>query len=187
MDADYELIKRQVWARDGYRCQECGLSVARGRGLMPHTHHIVPKAQGGRDTPDNLITLCLPCHVSKRGHEFMLAKVRVDQDPQYIKWYLWEISTNLLALAEGYDPRRPWSSAAVLASITAWQQALDFVKDLLTECAQRSIGVGDITVPATFEEEQQELEEVIAALRIVWQSHHTQRALDHVIMSGEKG
>jgi hypothetical protein len=182
---EFETARRDVWERDGYRCQECGLAVARRSGLLPNTHHVVPKAHGGGNTSDNLITLCLPCHVSKRGHEFMLAKVRADQDPQYIKWYLWEISTNLLALANAYDPRRPWSSSAMTETITGWQQALDFVKDLLKACVRDGIGAGEITVPRTFNDEQRELEEVITGLRIVWKSHHVQRALDDAIAAGE--
>jgi hypothetical protein len=70
-------------------------------------------------------------------------------------------------------------------TITGWQQALDFVKDLLKACARDGIGAGEITVPRTFNDEQRELEEVITGLRIVWKSHHVQRALDDAIAAGE--
>lgn len=51
--------------RDGGRCRFCGVTESEyqenhDRGL--HVHHIVPKAEGGRNTPENLITVCASCH-----------------------------------------------------------------------------------------------------------------------------
>ena len=44
-------------------CEEC---LDRGRHeATAEVHHIVPKAQGGRDTEDNLQGLCKSCHSRK--------------------------------------------------------------------------------------------------------------------------
>jgi 5-methylcytosine-specific restriction endonuclease McrA len=50
--------RRLVLARDRHRCQTPG---------CPHTHfleihHMIPRARGGTNTPDNLTTLCSACH-----------------------------------------------------------------------------------------------------------------------------
>lgn len=49
-------VKREIHLRDGMRCRKCG----RPDGL--NAHHIIAEMDGGRCTPDNLITLCGHCH-----------------------------------------------------------------------------------------------------------------------------
>lgn len=52
-------LRRAVYERDGYRCQECGdwhdLTL----------DHIHPVSKGGRSTYENLRTLCRSCNSSK--------------------------------------------------------------------------------------------------------------------------
>jgi hypothetical protein len=43
--------------RDGYQCQHCGQSA---RKL--EAHHLIFRADGGKDTLTNLLTLCERCH-----------------------------------------------------------------------------------------------------------------------------
>lgn len=55
------LSRKNIIRRDGNRCQYCGRSDA------PMTiDHIVPKAKGGRDTWENLVTACTKCN-NKKG------------------------------------------------------------------------------------------------------------------------
>ncbi len=42
-------------------CELCYLSG------QTQIHHIIYKSQGGHDTPDNLISLCLDCHEDAHG------------------------------------------------------------------------------------------------------------------------
>ena len=51
-------IRREVLARDRHRCQAPGCSHTR----FLEVHHLTPRAQGGRNDPENLITLCASCH-----------------------------------------------------------------------------------------------------------------------------
>lgn len=51
--------RREVLARDGYRCQQCGSS-----GPLC-VHHVVYRSDGGSDDLDNLATLCVECHTDK--------------------------------------------------------------------------------------------------------------------------
>lgn len=53
-------LRKQIFERDGYRCQECGdwhdLAV----------DHVMPESKGGPMTLDNLRTLCRSCN-SRKG------------------------------------------------------------------------------------------------------------------------
>lgn len=54
---NWDEIRRLVYNRDGYTCQNCG------RGDVElHCHHIVPKSRGGTHRLSNLVTLCKDCH-----------------------------------------------------------------------------------------------------------------------------
>ena len=52
----YERLRQQVLQRDGWKCQTCG--------SMWHVevHHKEFRSQGGADSDENLITLCVSCH-----------------------------------------------------------------------------------------------------------------------------
>jgi hypothetical protein len=52
-----------VLQRDGFRCRYCGRGPEDGTVL--HVDHVVPKAQGGRDDMDNLVTACRECNLGK--------------------------------------------------------------------------------------------------------------------------
>lgn len=56
--SDYEgrNFRAKVLWRDRYKCQHCGNSD------NLRAHHIVPRIQGGTDTPRNGLTLCEDCH-----------------------------------------------------------------------------------------------------------------------------
>ena len=43
----------------GYRCDECGAA-----GKL-EVHHDQPLYQGGNDTADNCVVLCIDCHIAK--------------------------------------------------------------------------------------------------------------------------
>ena len=52
----FQLLRRSILQRDGWRCQTCGSR----RGL--EVHHITPRSKLGPDAEENLITLCWQCH-----------------------------------------------------------------------------------------------------------------------------
>jgi len=51
-------VRRAVLVRDGYRCRAPGCTSTR----FLEVHHRVPRARGGTNRPDNLVTLCAACH-----------------------------------------------------------------------------------------------------------------------------
>ena len=54
------LTRRNLFQRDGYRCQYCGCT---GQALS--VDHVLPRSRGGSDSWDNVTTACLPCNVRK--------------------------------------------------------------------------------------------------------------------------
>jgi 5-methylcytosine-specific restriction endonuclease McrA len=50
-----------LFLRDKFACQYCG----HGRDLT--FDHVVPRAQGGRTTWENVVTACAPCNLKKGG------------------------------------------------------------------------------------------------------------------------
>ncbi|MFM1813111.1 MAG: hypothetical protein RLZZ336_2049 [Cyanobacteriota bacterium] len=54
------LTRRNVFQRDGHRCQYCG-SAHEALSI----DHVMPRSRGGSDSWDNVTTACLPCNVRK--------------------------------------------------------------------------------------------------------------------------
>jgi 5-methylcytosine-specific restriction endonuclease McrA len=60
---DYVPFTRaNIYARDDHRCQYCGVPFAREDLTFDH---VVPSAQGGPKTWDNIVTACMPCNREK--------------------------------------------------------------------------------------------------------------------------
>jgi 5-methylcytosine-specific restriction endonuclease McrA len=55
LSADWEAIRHDALARDGFRCVECHSGEAE---TVLHVHHLLPRSMGGDDELGNLITLC---------------------------------------------------------------------------------------------------------------------------------
>lgn len=56
--AKYGEVGVEVFFRDNCSCRNCNESDYRKLDI----HHIIPKSKGGKDTLENLITLCVNCH-----------------------------------------------------------------------------------------------------------------------------
>lgn len=55
-------LRFEILARDHFTCQYCG---AAGMGTELEVDHIDPKANGGKDKKENLITACRDCNIGK--------------------------------------------------------------------------------------------------------------------------
>lgn len=60
---DWDDLRREVYARDGYRCANCGAT-----DVDLHAHHIVPLSVGGTNERTILVTLCQDCHQRIHPH-----------------------------------------------------------------------------------------------------------------------
>lgn len=59
-DGKFKSLRQFILKRDNFTCQYCG---ARHKPL--EVDHIKPRAKGGLDTEENLITACITCNRSK--------------------------------------------------------------------------------------------------------------------------
>lgn len=63
-----------VYARDDYKCRNCG---ARDSDIDVHfsVDHVIPRIQGGDEDLDNLVCFCTPCN-----------RAKLDNPEQFEKW-----------------------------------------------------------------------------------------------------
>lgn len=54
--------RNRILARDGYKCQYCGL---RGTAFELTMDHIFPASRGGATSPENLVAACFSCNQRK--------------------------------------------------------------------------------------------------------------------------
>ena len=57
----YHVLRQEILRRDGWRCQSCGAMS------NLEVHHKEFRSQSGADSDENLITLCMGCHVRSHG------------------------------------------------------------------------------------------------------------------------
>ena len=77
--ANWENLKAYAKYRDGYKCRACGKSK-RKDGVRLEVHHIIRKADGGTDVPENVVTLCEDCH---KAHHRGEKKLKFRRPPQH--------------------------------------------------------------------------------------------------------
>lgn len=58
-------LRGMIKQRDGFTCQNCGVSVAAEPHLLLEVDHVIPVSRGGLSVPENLQTLCWKCNRSK--------------------------------------------------------------------------------------------------------------------------
>lgn len=70
--------RRNIFLRDGHRCQYCGNRYSSPRLSLDH---VMPKSRGGPDTWENIVCACLDCNVSKGGRTPQEAGMQLLQEP----------------------------------------------------------------------------------------------------------
>ncbi len=71
-----KLSRREVFQRDGYACQYCGV---RTKDLT--LDHIMPRHRGGRHSWDNLVSACRACNHRKGGRTPEEARMQLRRHP----------------------------------------------------------------------------------------------------------
>lgn len=75
---DVRFNRRNIFARDGNRCQYCGAKFPSSELSLDH---VVPRAQGGRSTWDNLVCACTNCNARKGGRTPYAAGMYLKRKP----------------------------------------------------------------------------------------------------------
>jgi 5-methylcytosine-specific restriction endonuclease McrA len=71
--------RRNVFLRDGYRCQYCGVSLPLAELT---TDHVLPRRLGGVSSWENVVTACSPCNLHKGGRTPTQARMALQRRPQ---------------------------------------------------------------------------------------------------------
>lgn len=63
--------KMNVFLRDGFVCQYCGIKVTRKTATLDH---VLPVSHGGKSTWENSTTACAPCNAGKGNNKHHVPK-----------------------------------------------------------------------------------------------------------------
>ena len=94
------LTRREVFARDGDRCQYCGQ-----RGGQLTLDHVMPRHRGGEHAWENLVAACRACNHRKGGRTPSEAKMRIRRQPTRPSATAASVFVHYL---EGYGEWRPF-------------------------------------------------------------------------------
>jgi len=70
--------RRNIYARDGSRCQYCGKRYASAELSLDH---VIPRSRGGGASWSNIVCCCLKCNVKKGGRTPAEAHMRLIKTP----------------------------------------------------------------------------------------------------------
>jgi len=70
--------RRNVFLRDGHRCQYCGHGLPAAELT---TDHVIPRSRGGATTWENVVAACGPCNRKKANRTPAQARMRLRQEP----------------------------------------------------------------------------------------------------------
>ncbi len=70
--------RRNIFARDGHRCQYCGRSMPLAQLSIDH---VLPRSRGGPTTWENVVCSCLTCNTKKGGRTPQEAHMRLIVPP----------------------------------------------------------------------------------------------------------
>src|SRR5215471_2034807 len=72
-----------IYARDNDTCQYCGARFPRSELNLDH---VVPRAQGGKTTWENVVCSCVPCNLQKGGRTPDQAHMHLLKKPVRPRW-----------------------------------------------------------------------------------------------------
>ena len=72
-----------VFARDGFTCQYCGLRPHRSELNLDH---VIPRSLGGKTTWENVVCSCVDCNRRKGGRTPHQARLRLIRRPGRPRW-----------------------------------------------------------------------------------------------------
>ena len=72
-----------IYARDHDTCQYCGRTLPRSELNLDH---VVPRAQGGRTTWENVVCCCIDCNLTKAARTPEQAKMKLLKVPARPRW-----------------------------------------------------------------------------------------------------
>ncbi len=80
---EVKFTRKNIYERDGSRCQYCGKKFETKDLTLDH---VIPIARGGRTTWDNIVSSCVPCNTRKGGkfpNEVGMNPIRQPRKPRW--------------------------------------------------------------------------------------------------------
>jgi len=78
-----KFSRRNILARDTWKCQYCGRKVSTESMTQDH---VVPKSQGGKTCWENIVTCCADCNAKKANRTPKQAKMTLIKPPAKPSW-----------------------------------------------------------------------------------------------------
>jgi len=72
-----------IYARDGYRCQYCGIRCTIDQLTYDH---VIPRSRNGRTTWDNIVSCCYACNAQKANRTPAEARMTLRSVPARPNW-----------------------------------------------------------------------------------------------------
>jgi 5-methylcytosine-specific restriction endonuclease McrA len=116
-DRGVKFSRDNVYLRDHAQCQYCGQKVSRAEATYDH---VVPRAQGGRTTWDNIVIACVGCNQKKGGRTPTQAKMALRSNPQKPHKL-----SGAVQLTFAYDKGMPLSWRKFLRDVAYWHTELE--------------------------------------------------------------
>jgi len=104
-----------IYSRDDNTCQYCGQQLPR---IALNLDHVVPRAQGGRTTWENVVCCCVPCNLRKAARTPHQAGMRLLRNPERPKW------TPTFRAPGGKVQHREWLPFLGLVDASYWNAEL---------------------------------------------------------------
>jgi 5-methylcytosine-specific restriction endonuclease McrA len=96
---EVKLNRRNLYARDGNRCQYCGRHFPTKELTLDH---VTPRVQGGEHTWGNLVCACVRCNARKGGRTPTQAHMRLIRPPRRPK------RNPTIAIRLGHEKYQSW-------------------------------------------------------------------------------
>lgn len=80
---EVRLSRKNIFERDGHRCQYCGERFSKPDLTIDH---VMPRSRGGRDTWENLVLACVKCNLRKSNRTPAEAGMSMLKLPAKPKW-----------------------------------------------------------------------------------------------------
>ncbi len=91
-----------VFTRDKYTCQYCGIRPHRSQLNLDH---VIPRSLGGKTTWENVVTSCVDCNRRKGGRTPEQARFRLRRRPERPRW---TPLMNIVSSSVRYEEWRPF-------------------------------------------------------------------------------
>jgi 5-methylcytosine-specific restriction endonuclease McrA len=112
-----KFSRQNVYVRDGARCQYCAGKVARHEATYDH---VVPRAQGGKTTWENIVIACVPCNQKKGGRTPTQAQMKLRSTPVRPKKL-----PEVISITFTFQPGMPDSWRTWLRDVAYWNAELE--------------------------------------------------------------